>query len=183
MKNLILVFALLIGTSIYAQDPVKDKMKETKVKTIKVEENGKMVEKKVKVTTEQEQKIKTKIDSNHYENSNRISTPIKVTKTISIDNDNDPFYDSETNLMYYTSKENDYEFSRNKSGFVIMTSDGDKNTMFGNARLTSNKRYYLLNTNNYSGIGYFNAEGDFVVEYYDDVLGAMVIQTFGQSKL
>lgn len=183
MKNLILVFALLIGTSIYAQDPVKDKMKETKVKTIKVEENGKMVEKKVKVTTAQEQAVKTKLNTDHYENSTRLETPVKVTKTVSIDNDKDPFYDSTIDFVYYTSKENNYKFTRNDTGFVIMTSDGSEDSLFGNARLTSNNAYYLLNTDDYSGIGYFNAEGDFVVEYYDETLKAMVVQTFGQSKL
>lgn len=183
MKNLILVCILLIGTSIYAQDPVKDKIKETKVKTIKVEENGKIVEKKVKVTTAQEQTVKTKLDKDHYENSTRLETPVKVTKTVSIDNDKDPFYDSKTNFVYYTYKENDYKFSRNKTGFVIMTSNGNEDSIFGNARLTSNKEYYLLSTNEYSGIGYFNVEGDFVVEYYDESLQAMVVKTFGQSKL
>jgi hypothetical protein len=183
MKNLILVLALMIGTGIYAQDPVKDKMKETKVRVLKVEENGKMVEKKVKVTTEQEQDVMTTIDPNHPENSDRLETPIKVKQTVSFDNDMDPFYDSETDLVYYTYNDNAYKFSRGKAGFNIMSTNNDQEMVYGKARMTSSKGHYLLNTDEYSGIGYFDVKGNFVIEYYDDTVGAMVIQTFGQSKL
>jgi len=56
MKNLIYAFSLLMVTGAYAQDKPVDKVEETKVKTIKVNENGKIVENKIKVTTKKEQK-------------------------------------------------------------------------------------------------------------------------------
>lgn len=183
MKYLVYSLVFLFSAGLYAQDkdPV-DKMEETKVKTVKVEKDGKMVEKKVKVTTAKEQKVKSEIEPDHYENSTRIDTPVKVTQTVAMDNDDDPFYDSESTIQYYQLGNNKYTFTQNEGGFIVTSMVDDEKMVYGNARLTSQNRYYILNTDTYSGLGYFNSQGDFVVEYYDDNLDAMVIKTFSSSE-
>lgn len=189
MKYLMYIAAFLFCFTAFAQEKTdtknnnpKDVVEETKVKTMKVEKNGKVVsEKKVAVTTKKEQEVKTAIEPDHYENSTRLDTPVKVTKTVKIDSDNDPFFDSETTMVTYKMNDQDYAFTRNDAGFII-TFNGEDATVYGNARLTSLNGYYLLNADNFSGIGYFNSEGNFVVEYYDETLNAMVIQEFEESK-
>lgn len=170
-------------TEVKKEDP-KDVQKETEVKTIKVKKGeGKVEEKKIKVTTTKEQTIKSEPIPDHYENSKRVETPIKVTQTVFVDLDNDPFYDTKSKVVYYTNKDKEYVFTRDDDGFVVSFDNENEDVIFGKARLTSSNRYYLLKTNDYSGIGYFNADGDFVVEYYDETLDAMVVQTFKSSSM
>ena len=161
----------------------KDIVEETKVRTMKVEKNGEVDEKKVKVTTKQEQEVKTELQKEHHENSNRVDSPVKVTQSVALDFDNDPFYDSESKSVYYSNQDNEYIFTRNDDGFTVNLNDDSNDSVYGNARLTSANRYYLLKTNDYSGIGYFNADGSFVVEYYDETLDAMVVRTFEISNM
>ena len=63
----------------------------------------------------------------------------------------------------------------NKKGFTL--SDAEKNNI-GYAARSSNNQYYILNMDNYSGVGYFNNEGNFVVEYYNSDLGVLVNKEF-----
>ena len=118
--------------------------------------------------------VDTKKQADHYENSTRVATPMKVTKTIKLDRDNDPFYDSETKVVSYNLNNDSYSFTRNERGFAIAT----EQNLYGNARLTSINGYYLINMSDSSGIGYFNKDGDFVIEYYDKEKDKMVTKTF-----
>ncbi|WP_431134176.1 hypothetical protein [Psychroserpens mesophilus] len=175
MKNLIYAFSLLMVTGAYAQNKPVDKVEETKTKTIKVKKDGEVVENKVKVTTTKEQQVKTKAEKNSTINNDRVFPKVKVTKTVSVDNDNDPFYDSTDKIEYYTNEDGKYLFTSNKKGFTM--SDAQNNTI-GFAARSTNNQYYILNMNNYSGVGYFNNDGNFVVEYYNSDLEMLVNKEF-----
>ena len=84
MKKLIIAFSLLMVTGAFAQEKPVDKVKETKVKTIKVKENGTIVEKKVKVTTKKEQEVMTDSSYKGTIDAPRVFPDVKVTKTVSI---------------------------------------------------------------------------------------------------
>lgn len=184
MKKVIYVLAFALTTGLYAQEkkPI-DKQEETTTKTTRVEKDGKVIEKKVKVTTRKEQEVKTKIDKDHPENSNRVATPVKVTQKVAVDNDNDPFYDGETAVQYYTSNENTYAFNPTNDGFIVSKNTPDSGMTYGKARVSKSKRFYVIDLGDQSGVGYFDANGKFVVEYYDDQLDALVIETFSSSKM
>lgn len=175
MKHLIYAFSLLMVTGAYAQNKPVDKVEETKTKTIKVKKDGKIVENKVKVTTTKEQSVITQKKDNSTINNTRVFPEVKVTKTISIDNDNDPFYEATDKIVYYTDDDGTYLFTSNKKGFTM--SDAQQNSI-GYAARSSNNQYYILNMNNYSGVGYFNNEGYFVVEYYNSDLERLVVKEF-----
>ncbi|WP_152611309.1 hypothetical protein [Psychroserpens mesophilus] len=175
MKYLIYAFSLLMVTGAYAQNKPVDKVEETKTKTIKVNKDGKIVENKVKVTTSKTQEVMTTPKDSSTINNQRVFPKVKVTKTISVDNDNDPFYDTTDKVIYYTDENGKYLFTSNKKGFTM--SDAESNDIGFAARSTNNE-YYILTMDNYSGVGYFNEAGNFVVEYYNADLEMLVTKEF-----
>ncbi|MCK8481859.1 hypothetical protein [Psychroserpens algicola] len=178
MKYLIYTFSLLMVAGAYAQNKPVDKVEETKVKTIKTVEDGKVVENKVKVTTKKEQEVMTDPNYKGTIDAPRVFPKVKVTKTVSVDNDHDPFYESKDKIIYYTKDKNTFKFKAEDKGFMMAD---ENDVMLGSAILSLNKQYYILDINNYSGIGYFNSEGNFVVEYYNSDTKTLVNEEFKNS--
>ncbi|WAC01691.1 hypothetical protein N7U66_17485 [Lacinutrix neustonica] len=183
MKNLLYTFAILVGTTAYAQDsdaPV-DHMESTKIKTERVKENGKTVETKVKVVTKKEQEVKTDPRQANQRDANQIIAPTKVTQTVLVDSDQDNNYEAESIISYYEYDDMKYAFKTNKNGFVVSTMDGDNEIIFGKAGQSSKEDLYIFNTTTYYGVGYF--EGNyFVVDYYNKDNNVLMTQKFEQSK-
>ncbi|RIA09654.1 hypothetical protein OE09_1498 [Flavobacteriaceae bacterium MAR_2010_72] len=178
MKYLIYICSFLMFTGLYAQEKPVDKMKETKVKTTKTKKDGKVVENKVKVITTTEQKVTTDPKLKDQRDSPRIKSPIKVTEQVVIDNDKDPFYDKMNKTVYYKNEDNPFAFKTSTQGFIISSSD---NPNYATARRLITKNYYLLTTDTNYGVGYFDGEGNFVYEYFDEEEGKIVVRTFSSS--
>ncbi|MFD2823558.1 hypothetical protein ACFS5M_07750 [Lacinutrix iliipiscaria] len=183
MKNLIYIFSLLMFTGLYAQDnnPV-DVTEETKVKTIKVAEQGKVVEKKVKVKTLQTQEVKIDPEDRYDLNGNRIETPVKVTKTVMVDNDKDPYYETKTKVTYYKFNDVDYTFIPDEKGFIVTIKKGDSDITFGKARYSVKNMSYIFTTDKFTGVGYFDKHKTFVIEYYDGESDGLVTKEFKITK-
>lgn len=181
MKYKILALALIAFIGVNAQEKKenKDKIVETKTRIINVMEDGEMVQRKVMVKTIKEQEIKTDPNYKGTIDAPRVFPETKVSKIIYIDNDNDPFYDKETTVVYYKKNNMTYNFNPTNSGFEII--DGKTNQPIGNARFSANSEVYILDSDDYSGIGYFE-DNMFVIEYYDDE-GTLIIEKFSDSKL
>ncbi|QRM90210.1 hypothetical protein FG167_13515 [Lacinutrix sp. WUR7] len=182
MKNLIYIFSLLMCTGIYAQNNPVDVLDETTVKTVKVKEDGKLIEKKVKVNTVQKQEVKIDPKDRYKLNGYRIDTPVKVTKTVMVDNDKDPQYDTKTKVTYYKFNDVDYAFIPDEKGFIVSVKNGDKKTPFGNARYSDRNRSYIVTTEEYTGVGYFDKDKTFVIEYYDGESDGLITQEFKITK-
>lgn len=177
MKNLILTFSLLFGLGVYAQEstPV-DKMEATKTTTTTIDKNGeKIVVRKVKETTRKEQEIKTEQREGQTVNGDKIDTPIKVTKTIQIDRDWDPFYDTVGKTVYYNLNGEKLTFNSSDSGFLLMSPE---NTTYGEAMKSANSHFYLTTIKENPGVGYFDSKGNFIVEYYDKQNKVMVLEIY-----
>ena len=71
-----------------------------------------------------------------------------------------------------------YNFNPTNSGFDII--DGKNNSSFGTARISANRDVYILDTEDYSGIGYFK-DNQFVIEYYDNE-GTLIIEKFSDTE-
>lgn len=186
MKFKILALALVAFIGLQAQEKMektnkenKDKMVVTKTKIINVMEDGEMVQKKVMIRTTKEQDIKTDPSYEGTINAPRVFPATKVSKVIYIDNDEDPFYDSQSELSFYQHNGKTYSFNPTDSGFEIK--DKESNESLANARFSNNADVYLLETGEYSGIGYFRNDM-FVIEYYDDE-GTLIVKKFSDSKL
>lgn len=184
MKIKIVALALIAFIGVNAQEKStgekpKDKIVETETRIINVMENGKMVQKKVMVRTTQEQTVKTDPSYEGTIDAPRVFPKTKVSKVIYIDNDNDPFYDKESDISYYKQDGMSYNFNPTNAGFEIV--NAKTNTKMGTARFSNNAEVYLLDTEEYTGIGYFR-NGQFVIEYYDDK-GTLVVERFDDKKM
>lgn len=169
MKNLIYMIALLIcGTAIAQEKPTEIK-KETAVKVVKYKDGDKTKEGKIKVVTKETSQVKLDKDDVKKLNQDRVPATSKVTRTIMIDNDADKAYDVLTSETFYVNADQDYKFSPSETGFIMALSD-DKNEFveIGKAWNTHNPGSYIIKGETYNGIGYFDKDGSFVVEYYDE---------------
>lgn len=182
MKNLIYTGIFLITGVMFAQEKPRSMTETTEVKTVKIDNGQEVVKNKVKVTTREEKQIKLDKDDAGKVNQDRvIHDDKKVVKTIEIDNDNDPFYDSEIELVTYVRDGEEYSFVKNANGFDVSGSSNNKN--FGNATRSSiDDKYYLFNNEDYSGIGYFDDDGNFNIEYFDRSTNAIMISKFLSSN-
>ena len=181
MKNLILSTIMLTGTILYAQT---DKMITTKTnKKTEVTKNGVAYSTKVKVITEKSKN--TQFDSNqkHQLNQNRVASPISVTKTVMIDNDMDPFYDKTTQIKYYNFKGKKYGFYVNKNSLLITYRLNNKDINSARAIKSKYNNYYVINGSDFNGVGYFNKDNDFVIEFYNKVTDDTEVAIFEDLKL
>lgn len=182
MKNLIYIGIFLFSVSFYAQDKPRSMSETTEVKTVKIDNGKEVVENKVKVTTREEKSIKLdKNDAGKVNQDMMVDNDKTVTKTIQIDNDNDPFYDSEIELVTYVRDNREYSFIKNSNGFSVTAKSSKKN--FGTAfRSSLNDNYYIFNNSDYSGVGYFDKNGNFIIEYYDTDSNSLMTTKFMTVK-
>lgn len=178
MKNLIILSAFLTSTVFYAQDQAAnvDHIETTTTKTTSVKVNGEKIERKVKVNTKAETPIT--FEKQPDGTLDRKNNPTKIEREISIDNDNDPFYDETTKEVFYSYNDNNYTFTSNDTGFVINTMENEQLSKHAKALKLNNSNRYLFKSDKLTGVGYFNAEGNFVIEYYDPEKDALVTKTY-----
>lgn len=171
-----------LAGNVFAQEKPKNVSEEVETKTIKVNNGREVVEKKVKVTTTEEQGIifdekdKNKIDKDIIE------SPVKVKKTIEIDDDKDNSYDSKVEVGYYEFEGRRYHFKKMNNGFLVSTENKQNPNDFGNIIRYNKENHYLFRNADTIGIGYFNPQGNFVIEYYDKKTGELVSQEFMEIK-
>jgi hypothetical protein len=182
MKNLLYIAAFLVPTVFYAQDKPQNVSEETTTKTVTVDDGREVVEKKVKVTTREEQKIKLAESDKNKVNQDIVDSPSKVTQTVEVDNDMDPFYDSKSKSVYYTYNDDKYLFKKNDKGFIVSEVGADFGMKYGHGMRTSRANNYVFTSNDYNGIGYFDTNNNFIVEYYDAENNAIVKKVFKTTK-
>ncbi|WP_411767508.1 hypothetical protein [Winogradskyella sp. A3E31] len=181
MKNIIMILAIFSFIGMNAQEKPKEVVKESKTKIIKVKVNGKIVEKKIKVSTTKTNDVSLKAsDSNKTNQSRNTDGPVKVSKEIMIDNDDDMSFDEKVNYSYVDYNGDIYNFTPMNNGFAIENSV--ENSLMANARKSINKDFYMINTDEYSGIGYFKGN-KFVIEYYDKDEDILVVEEYNREKM
>lgn len=183
MKNLIYIVVLLIGTSVFAQTNLKDVKEETEVKIIKVKDDKKTTEKKVQHTTRETSDVKLDENDVNKVNQNRIKTTSKIEKTVLIDNDADDNYDTYEKEIYYKNNNNDYLLKPNDNGFNMAIKNEDSKFVDTAEVFSTNANgYYIINGSNYSGMGYFDTNGNFVIEYYNKDENKIEVKTYLKNK-
>lgn len=146
MKRILLIFALTAFTTAgYAQ--VENEKKETVVtKTTSSDDKGKSIKIKEVTRTEVQDKALTNYDGKH--DFNTVMLPTKVNTDVDYD------YDGVV-----------YRFKPVKPGYAIVNLDG--NDQYARIYPSSQPGYYIYTRNGKNSFGYFNQDGDFVVEAYD----------------
>ncbi|MGM5471079.1 hypothetical protein ACS386_12440 [Flavobacteriaceae bacterium LMO-SS05] len=182
MKNIICISLLLLTAPVFAQEKPKNVSEEVETTTIKVNNGTEVKEKKVKVTTRKEQHIKLDEKDKNKMDQDIVESPVKVKKTIEIDYDGDNSYDSKVEVGYYEFEGKRYHFKKMNNGFLVSSENKQNPNDFGSIVRFNKENHYLFRNADTIGIGYFNTEGNFVIEYYDKKSGELVSQEFMEIK-
>ncbi|ALJ04198.1 hypothetical protein APS56_03120 [Pseudalgibacter alginicilyticus] len=184
MKILILAtLTLFISLSVSGQVKPKEIKEEIEVKTIKVNNGEKITENKVRVITREEADIELDENDAQKVNQNRIKANVKVNKTISVDNDSDNNYDTQSTALYYKIGNNQYQFVPNENGFDIGINNNPSDfKKLESAWHSSSKGHYIINGEFYNGLGYFDDENNLIVDYYNENTNKVETKTYSSKK-
>ncbi|CAM1333433.1 hypothetical protein [Tenacibaculum aestuariivivum] len=164
MKNLI-ISLLLIGAT-ETVNSQSDIIKTTEVKKVKkTTEKGIDYATKVKVTTEKSQRTKFNPNQKYELNQNRVESPVVIKKNIMVDNDVDANYDIKTSVKYYKYKGVRYSFFIDEDNLLITYKVNEKDITSTKAIKSINNNFYIVEGNDFNGVGYYNKNNNFVIEY------------------
>ncbi|WP_372754960.1 hypothetical protein [Mariniflexile sp.] len=180
MKKLLYASVFLFATSIYAQEPVKNISEESTIKTVKTNNGSEIVEKKIKVTTRQEQGIEFAEKDIDKRDKDVVNSPVKITKTIEVDGDKGNSYESKTEIAYYEFEGKQYGFKKVDNGFSVLSTTSELPE--GNIVKLNKSNHYIYQNGDDTGVGYFNEDGSFTIEYFDKKTGAITSQTYTLRK-
>ena len=173
MKTIILGIAVFLFTvNIQAQNKnVKSEVKTT-VTTVKNSDGQK---KSVKTQEVKEiQKIELKDAESNALNKERKETPVEVTAITSITANGVTNIVDVDKSAYQDLNGEKYEVKLAESGYTIYQPNAEKAAVL---RKTSNNNY-IYSSKNKTSYGYFDANGNLVLESYDDKTDKITVETF-----
>ncbi|MET0759174.1 MAG: hypothetical protein ABWZ56_02055 [Flavobacterium sp.] len=173
MKTIVLgMAAFLFSLNIQAQNQnVKTEVKTTTT-TVKDSEGEKKLVKKEKV--QEIQNIELKDAESKVLNKEMKETPVQVTATTEVTADGVTRVIDVDRSAYYNLDGNKYQVSVDKSGYTMFSPTGKKAAVL---RKTSNNNY-IYKTKNNTSYGYFDANGNLVLETYDDKTDKVTVTTY-----
>ena len=163
MKKIFLIFALAAFSTTFAQE-ITNKISETVVtKTTVKDSKGSEVNTQAVVETK-EQPVGLKASDAHKTNQEMVLKPEVV-----------------SNELVYSYDGYRYKFlnQKDEKGYRMMTvKDNQTNEDYAILKPTSQNGYYILSQEGKSSFGYFNSDGNFVVESYDPKTDAIISKEF-----
>ncbi len=174
MKSVILcTIAFLFSIQIEAQNT----QTEVKTKTTTVKDSD-GVHKTVKTEViKKDQKIVLGEEKAGTKNIPAVDSPVEVTKTTKITNPDGSTRTVDVDRSsYYESNGKIYKLDLDPSGYVI--TQGEMKALL---RKTSTNSY-IFRSDNRTAIGYFDLNGDLVIEVYDDKLDIVNIEKYKVIK-
>ena len=164
--------AFLFTVNIQAQNKnVKSEVKTT-VTTVKSSDGQ---TKSVKTQEVKEiQKIELKDAESNALNKERKETPVEVTAITSITANGVTNIVDVDRSAYYDLNGEKYEVKLAESGYTIYQPNAEKAAVL---RKTSNNNY-IYSSKNTTSYGYFDANGNLVLESYDDKTDKITVETF-----
>lgn len=174
MKNIAAIIFISLSVTLSAQVN-KNVTEETKTTTVTVNNGStpKTVTKTEK--TSAQQNIELKDAESKKLNKDVKATPTMVTSTTTVSGTNVPTQVSSSS--YYTMDNTRYQFVTDPAGYRISAPD---NTNYAIIRKGANNNY-IYKTKDKTSIGYFDANGNFVVESYDEKTDGITIQTYTKA--
>ncbi|MDI5949351.1 hypothetical protein QLS91_00765 [Flavobacterium sp. LB2P84] len=173
MKTIILgMVTFLFSVNIQAQNKnVKSEVKTT-VTTVKSSDGQK---KSIKTQEVKEiQKIELKDAESNALNKERKETPVEVTAITSITANGVTNIVDVDRSAYYDLNGEKYQVKLAESGYTIYQPNAEKAAVL---RKTSNNNY-IYSSKNKTSYGYFDANGNLVLESYDDKTDKITVETF-----
>lgn len=182
MKSLIYISAFLLCTSAFSQTEKEEAKEEVEIETVKVNNGSEIIEKKVKVITRETANVELAETDKNKVNQERINSVSKVEKMVMVDNNGDNNYELLTKSTFYKLGDKQYLFKPHDRGFdIAFSKEENKFVKTGSAYNTQNGNY-LVDHKNYAGIGYFNENGDFTIEYFDKDKDEIVTKSYKMAQ-
>jgi hypothetical protein len=176
MKNIALITMLALGITLNAQVN-KNVTKETTTTTTTVNDGQKPRTIVKTEKTEAQQNIELKDAESKKLNKDVKPTPVQVTSSTTVSGDGIPTQEIDRSSYYQMNGQN-YRFVTDKTGYKISAPD---NTDYGILRKTSNNNY-IYRTKDRTSVGYFDANGNFVLETYDDKTDGITVETYTRLR-
>lgn len=164
MEKIIYICLLLLAGPIWAQETPKNISEESTIKIIKTNNGEEIVEKKIKVTTRAEQHIEFAEQDENKRDKTIVDSPVKISRTVEVGTNN--AYDSKTEIEYFEFAGEQYRFKKVDTGFLISLSSGEGSK--GRLIKLQKENHYLYQNGSNVGVGYFNDNGNFTIEIYDE---------------
>lgn len=174
MKTIAAIIFLSLGVTLNAQVN-KNVTEETKTTTTTVNNgsNPKKVTKTEKTTTQQN--VELKDAESKKLNKDVKPTPTQVTSTTVVSGDGVPTQVNSTS--YYTMNNTRYQFVSDPLGYRISTPD---NSNYAVIRKAANNSY-IYRAKDMTSVGYFDANGNFVIETYDEKTDRITVETYTKA--
>ena len=173
----LLLTAFLFSLNGQAQNQNVTNVTKTTVTTVKDSDGEKQIVKKQDV--QEVQSIELQNADSKELNKDLKQTPVQVTSTTQITN---PDGSTRTVDMdrssYYEANGQKYQVQLDASGYTITSPQSKKPALL---RKTSTNSY-IYRTKDQTAIGYFDTNGNLVLETYDDKSDRVSIQTFTKVK-
>ena len=174
MKNIMtFAFALLLSAGIQAQNTnVTDVTKKT-VTTVKDSDGTKQVIKEENIKAKQ--KIELENPDSKALNKDMKASPVELESTTTVTNPDGTTRTVATDRSAaYQFEGTNYMLSLDPSGYVVSGAD---NAQIGILRATSSNSYIFRGKNSIS-VGYFDVDGNLVLDTYDDASDKVTTRTF-----
>ncbi len=156
MKKVLMIFALAAFTSAFAQENKNEKKETVVTKTSVKDSKGTDVSTK-EVTQTEKQVIALSNSDAHQTNQDVVPTPVQVNTDVN-----------------YSNEGRNYVFQTAPVGYKMVSSDAGSFKDYAIIRPSSQKGYYIMSQEGNNSFGYFNQNGDFVVERYDAASDAII---------
>ncbi len=177
MKNLIITLStLLFAFTVNAQNTNVTDVTKTTVTKVKDSDGEKEIVKQQEVKEFQKIELEN-ADSNSLNKDMKTSPVEVVSKTVITNPDGTTRTVDIDRTAYYEHNGKKFKLNLDPSGYVI-TSDNNK---LGILRVTSTNSYIFRGKNSTS-IGYFDTNGNLILETYDDKSDKVTIQTYTRSE-
>ncbi|MFV5692651.1 hypothetical protein ACM55K_11555 [Flavobacterium sp. LT1R49] len=173
MKTIILgMTAFLLSLTIQAQNQnVKSEVKTTVTK-VKDSEGEKQLIKTQEV--KEVQNIELKDADSNVLNKEVKESPVQVTATTAVTTDGMTKVIDIDRSAYYNLNGEKYQFTTDNSGYTMYLPNSKKAAIL---RRTSNNNY-IYKSKNKTSYGYFDANGNLVLESYDDKTDKVTVETY-----
>ncbi|WP_339836989.1 hypothetical protein [uncultured Flavobacterium sp.] len=177
MKNLIATMFLILCTSYgFAQNKNVLTEEKTTVRTIKDSQGEKKIVKKEEI--KEIQNIEFEKNAKNTLNKETKQTPVEVTSTTEVSVDGVTRSIDVDRSAYYELNGRKFEVAVDKTGYNLNNTNGEN---LGFLRKTSNNNYIYVEKNKIS-VGYFDMDGNLILETYDPKNDVVIIEKYLMVK-
>lgn len=163
MKKVLIILALAAFTTGFAQENKNKKQETVVTKTAVKSEKGTDVSTKAVTQTEKQVIALDDSDANQT-NQSVVMKPTEINTDVS--------YGYDGNRFQFINQ-------KDENGYRLMTvKDNATQEEYAIIKPTSQNGYYIMSKEGKSSFGYFNADGNFVVERYDPNLNSIVSDVY-----